>query len=466
MRTMFDLCRPRDDILTGDVGKADFAADLAQVVRRAGPEQYRLPDRFFAQTYPTRNLKNLLAHVCSRLSGRGTEVSATFRLGTSFGGGKTHALIALVHAAGGMPGVANVEEFIDPSVLPQGRVRVAAFDGENADPANGRAMGEGVLAFTPWGELAYALAGRSGYERVRRSDERAMAPGADTLRELFGGMPTLILLDELSVYLRKVKNLPDARDQLTAFLSSLLKAVEAAPDAALVYTLAIGKDGRATDAYSEESQFIADQMAELESASARKATLLNPTEDDETPQVLRRRLFERIDDAGAAEVIEAYHALWQAHREALPPAAVRPDTVEGFRASYPLHPEVLATLTGKTATLTNFQRVRGMLRLLAAAVARLWQVRPADATALHLHHLDPGFEPIYEEITVRLGQSAYAPAGTADARRPRPRDPTAGIPPAGHRGPATGTARVRVLCARHARTGQSDDRRRLLRAAR
>ena len=116
----------------------------------------------------------------------------------------------------------------------------------------------------------------------------SIAPGAETLRELFGGEPTLILLDELSVYLRKVRKLEDARDQLTAFLTSLFKAVESAPNAILVYTLAIGKDGRATDAYNEENQFIADHMAEAESVSARKATLLNPTEEDETVQVLLR----------------------------------------------------------------------------------------------------------------------------------------------------------------------------------
>ena len=40
-----------------------------------------------------------------------------------------------------MKGVANVGEFIDPSLLPDNRVRVAAFV-----LANGRAMGEGVLA--------------------------------------------------------------------------------------------------------------------------------------------------------------------------------------------------------------------------------------------------------------------------------------------------------------------------------
>ena len=51
-------------------------------------------------------------------------------------------------------------------------MRIAAFDGENADPANGRKMENGLLAYTPWGEIAYALAGHEGYARVT-SDETA-----------------------------------------------------------------------------------------------------------------------------------------------------------------------------------------------------------------------------------------------------------------------------------------------------
>ena len=49
-----------------------------------------------------------------------------------------------------MKGVTNVAEFLDPTLVPNERVRVAAFDGENADPANGRPMGDGVRAHTPW----------------------------------------------------------------------------------------------------------------------------------------------------------------------------------------------------------------------------------------------------------------------------------------------------------------------------
>lgn len=137
---IYDLCKPRPDVLKG-VTDSDFAADLAKVIRGVAPAEYQLARSFFANTFPTRGLQNLLANVCARLSGSGGEAAAIFRLDTSYGGGKTHGLIALVHAADGMKDVANVSEFVDPALLPKKHVRVAAFDGENADPANGRAMG-------------------------------------------------------------------------------------------------------------------------------------------------------------------------------------------------------------------------------------------------------------------------------------------------------------------------------------
>jgi predicted AAA+ superfamily ATPase len=169
--TIFDLCEPRADVRAGTSSEADFAADLSHVIRgTGGPVEYSDPARFFANTYPTRGLRSLLGNVCTRLIGRSGAVAAIFRLDTSFGGGKTHGLIALVHAARGMRGVGNPNEFIDPALIPTGQVNVAVFDGENADPANGRRMGGDVLAFTPWGEIAYALRGQEGYARLQRSD--------------------------------------------------------------------------------------------------------------------------------------------------------------------------------------------------------------------------------------------------------------------------------------------------------
>ena len=405
--TIFDACRPRADVLAGGA-EAEFAADLSRVAGAGDDGAHADAGRFFADTYPTRGLRALLGAVCRRLAGRGDE--AVFRLDTAFGGGKTHGLIALVHAARGMAGVGNAAEFLDPALVPARPVRVAAFDGVNADPANGRRMDGEVRARTPWGEIAYALGGRAGFELVRASDETGAAPGAGTLRELFGGEPALVLLDELSIYLRKAQRRPGGDGgQLTAFLSTLFGAVALTPNAAVVYTLALGQDGRSADAYADETRYIADRMAEAESVSARTAALLNPTAEDETAPVLRRRLFESIDDAAAGPALDAYRALWAANRESLPESAARPEAEAALRACYPFHPEVLDVLTGKTATLGAFQRVRGMLRLLAATVAQLWEERPA-AAAIHLHHIDPGRERVRREIATRLEQSAYLPA--------------------------------------------------------
>lgn len=406
---IFDLCTPREDVLKGTIAESDYAANLANVLTGRASPDYTEPQIFFTNTYPTEGLRELLANVCGRLSGRGSSVSAVFRLDTSFGGGKTHGLIALVHAAAGMKGVSNVAEFLDPALVPKGRVRVAAFDGENADPANGRPMGDGIRAHTPWGEIAYQLAGASGYEVVRRSDEQGVAPGADTIKELFGSDPVLVVLDELGEYLRRVQNM-GGRDQLTAFLKALLTAIESTPQAAIVYTLAVRSDGKGIDAFAEENEFLATAMSELESVSGRKATNLNPTRDDETAKVIRRRLFAAVDASRAKEVIDAYRQLWTNHRDILSEDARRSSASTEFSQTYPFHPDVLDTLTGKTATLGGFQRVRGMLRILAKTVADVWAKRPADASSIHLHHINLGSDVIRREFTTRLQQGAFVPA--------------------------------------------------------
>ncbi|MEQ9335166.1 DUF499 domain-containing protein [Thalassobaculum sp.] len=415
--TIFDVCIPRKDVRDGSITEAELAADLAAVLRGTAPKEYMDPAEFFARTYPTDGLKTLLRSVCSRLSGSSGSIAPIFRLDTNYGGGKTHALIALSHAARGMQGVADAAEFLDPALIPPAITRVAAFDGENADPFNGRQVGGGIKVFTPWGDIAYALAGKEGYERVRNSDEAGAAPGAETIRELFGGGPALILLDELSVYLRKVQQRGsglNSGQQLTAFLTSLFTAVESSPNAAVVFTLAIGKGGKATDAYKDENLAIADAMAEAEAVAARKATLLNPTEEDETAKVLQRRLFEQVDEARAAEVVDAFKQLWDHNKALLPASGATDNRAEAFLKGFPLHPELMDTLRNKTATLGNFQRVRGMLRLLGRTVGRMWAQRPGDTYAIQALNLDPGFEPVRQEFTTRLGQRQLLPAVRSD----------------------------------------------------
>ena len=44
MTTIFDLCKPREDVLKGAITESDFAADLSQVIRgKGGPDEYQVP---------------------------------------------------------------------------------------------------------------------------------------------------------------------------------------------------------------------------------------------------------------------------------------------------------------------------------------------------------------------------------------------------------------------------------------
>lgn len=402
MSAMFSLALPREDVLKGTVSEAEFAARLGTVISGDGPVDYVDPVRFFANTYPTKGLKELLDQVIRRLTGTAGSVSSVFRLDTSFGGGKTHGLIALIHAARSGTAVPNLDEFA-PGLPRLSGARVAAFDGEAADPTNGRPLEPGIRAYTPWGEIAWQLGGKAAFDVIKPSDEARRAPGADTLREMIGNEPTLIVLDELGEWLRKC---PEAggRDQIPGFIKALFSAVESCPRAALVFTLAVRSDGTANDAFSSENQQLAKIMAEAESVAGRKATILNPTSDEETVAVLRRRLFDQVDPMPES-LLSAYRARWTDDMD-----KGTGNAAERLAESWPFHPDLIDVLTDKTSTIAEFQRVRGMLRILAKTVAALWKSQPADAGMIHVHHIDLGVEEIRREFTTRLQQGAYDPA--------------------------------------------------------
>ena len=57
---IFSQCRPRPEILAGELPERDFAADLWDVITGKAHDDYRDPSRFFAGTHPTENLKLLV----------------------------------------------------------------------------------------------------------------------------------------------------------------------------------------------------------------------------------------------------------------------------------------------------------------------------------------------------------------------------------------------------------------------
>ncbi|GIW55575.1 MAG: hypothetical protein KatS3mg082_1979 [Nitrospiraceae bacterium] len=101
MKTIFETCQPRDEVLRGELREQQFAASLTKVLRGTADDVYGDPSTFFANTYPTSGLKSLLSEGLGRLTGFNPTSAPVIRLETSFGGGKTHNLIGLYHLARG-----------------------------------------------------------------------------------------------------------------------------------------------------------------------------------------------------------------------------------------------------------------------------------------------------------------------------------------------------------------------------
>ncbi|MCB8980656.1 MAG: hypothetical protein H6657_24870 [Ardenticatenaceae bacterium] len=78
-----------------------FAARLKDVMEGTAGPVYSDPDQFFNNTYPTAGLRTLLREVLGLLTGQMSANNPIIRLKTSFGGGRTHNLIALYHAVNG-----------------------------------------------------------------------------------------------------------------------------------------------------------------------------------------------------------------------------------------------------------------------------------------------------------------------------------------------------------------------------
>src|SRR5450759_3136014 len=97
MPAFHTIAIPHDDILSGRLTMDVFAADLWEVYKGRGPDEYKVASQFFQKTYQTEGLTNLLDVVHRRLSGQGGD--PVIQVQTPFGGGKTHAQIAMYHKA-------------------------------------------------------------------------------------------------------------------------------------------------------------------------------------------------------------------------------------------------------------------------------------------------------------------------------------------------------------------------------
>lgn len=380
MKTIFEACTPRAEILSGKLGLSDFAARLKDVIDKSSNSIYVDPKSFFENTYPTEGLKELAKSVFSRLSGK-QGGNPAIRLETSFGGGKTHDLITLYHLAKSGKTTPNSSIIIDPEFLPDEEVKVAGIVAGNMDAVRGMTHPDGTNAFTLWGELAYQLKGKEGYEFFREYDERKTPPQDNMLIEFFGKEKTLIMIDEIAKYISVLDD-KEYASRIPAFFMSLISVAASCSNVCFVFTLA-----DSTDAFGVQNELI---KKDLNSVSARECITLTPAKGQEIAQIITHRLFEKIDPKVNEEIAQAYHEYYE-HAEAqkIGFGHLADNAKQDIISNYPFHPETLRVLVNKVGSLDNFQKTRGALMMLSAVVRELWNNKTnyKNIYLIHLHNI-------------------------------------------------------------------------------
>lgn len=391
LKPWYAVATPHEDVREGRLAEAIFAADIWAVVQGTAPEVYLDAEEFFRKTYLTEGLSTVIQRVAGALVGGGDTGDRIISLQTTFGGGKTHTLVALWHMAQHGDRLKNSPhaEELRKTVggrLPDETTGVAVFTNQTCDATQGRKISDRVHLRTLWGELAYQLGGQALYERVRANDEGQRVPQGLFVDILKAASPCLILLDELADYCVGAAAVPvgdtSLADQTVSFIQQLTESAQQVPGVVVVATLPASKF---EVAQSEKGQ---EAFVTLEKRFQRLGADVKPVADQEIYEVVRARLFESIapedDPDYPAMVGQAYQGMYASHASEVPSEAVRNIYREQIQRAYPFHPLLIDAFYTRWGSHPDFQRTRGVLRLLASIVGDLWKGRQGNTRTQHL----------------------------------------------------------------------------------
>ena len=367
-----EYCVLRDDVRQDTFTLAEFAADLYGVRTGDAPNVYRLPNLFFSRTYPTYNLKTLVRDVFQRLSGRGGKPVIDVQV--TYGGGKTHALIALLHLAergAELKNHSTVKEFMgfsEMNPLPQARVALLPFDKFDVKVGLSVFSPDGTQrqVKTPWGALAYQLAGDEGLAKVTAHEADYITPAEPLLVDLLKapqteGLSTLILIDETLLYARNaVNDDPRRLGILQDFFQMLTQAASRVDRAAIVASLIT------SDVVSDDPTGV-QVLNAIGGVFRRIGETVEPVSREDISELLRRRLFESVPpEATRRAVADSLTGAMQK----LPLRDSQQDRAAYDRLleSYPFHPDLLDVFYQKWTQLEKLQQTRGVLRMFATAL--------------------------------------------------------------------------------------------------
>ncbi|MBD0022536.1 DUF499 domain-containing protein [Gordonia pseudamarae] len=427
------VLEPHPDVASGRYNNAEFAADLYSVaVQQNAAAEYQDPVEFFRRTYLTDGLTDLLRRAVDRISGS-TTANPVINLQTTFGGGKTHSMLAVWHLFSGRAlhefpqGVQELLAGENTEVLGK-PVHKAALVGNEIPPGTPTKKPDGTVVHTLWGELAWQLGGAEGYAIVADADRTGTNPGS-LLRDLFTTFgPAVVLIDEWVAYARQLPDSYDEKDSQArrvaaglfetqfTFAQSLTLAAESVPGTLLVVSVPASErkevpggaaDAEATTASDLEvgGQRGHDALQRLDNVIRRVAYQWSPATRDESYEIVRRRLFVEPDARAIATIAAAarrFTDYYRHHPKEFPTGVGASDYEARIKAAYPIHPELLDRLYSDWSTLEKFQRTRGVLRFMSHVVHQLYQLEdPSPLIMAGSVPLDA--QPVRSEIVQYAG---------------------------------------------------------------
>jgi predicted AAA+ superfamily ATPase len=415
-----EVVTPHPDVASGNYQEAEFAADLWQVFKGNATSEYGDPREFFRRTYLTSGLRELIVSSIRRWR-KEPGGNPVVELQTTFGGGKTHSMLALYHLASGtptkeLPGMESIVAEVGGG--PPQSIKRAVLVGNQLTPGQPDSKPGGVEVRTLWGELAWQLGGKKAYEKVRQADETATNAGDALGSVIREAAPCLILIDEWVAYARQLmddRRLPggDFETQFT-FAQTLSEQVKSIPGALLVVSIPASTSGDGaspTEGVSDEEVGGSrgrEAVARLRNVFQRIASQWRPANAEESYEIVRRRLFEAIMEKEAFTqrdlVVRAFTDHYAKHSGEFPAECRDADYIRKMQLAYPVHPEVFERLYQDWSGLVRFQRTRGVLRLMASVIHHLWESGDQGLLILPAH-VPVGAQKIEGELT------RYLPSG-------------------------------------------------------
>jgi len=416
MKPWYKVITPREDLREGrPLDASEFAVHLDHVRDGRAPAVYQDPAQFFERTFLTKTLRDLSVQVVRRLNGIKVETSAIFNLSTQFGGGKTHALTLLYHLASGAEkasawkGVPFILQDAGVTAVPG--AATAIFVGTEFDSVTGRGGGDGTpLRKTPWGEVAFQLGGADAFALIEEHEKTQTAPGGDVIERLLPqGKPTLILFDELMNYVSRTRRGAPS-GQLYHFLQNLCEVARGRDNVVVAVSIPASELEMTSDDLADFERFkkLLDRLGKAMVMSA----------ETETSEIIRRRLFEWGGlPKDALETLDEYATWLRDNKHQLPNWFPVDSARKALEATYPFHPSLISVFERKWQSLPRFQQTRGVLRLLALWVSKVYSdgYKGAHKDALISAGTAPLDDPTFRAaVFEQLGEQRLEPAVTTD----------------------------------------------------